>query len=204
MRHLEGLAYLLSTARDRLVDCLPGWRSRLALCERTATSYLLSAGQTIPALLRTRGYAHAIRQAGWPEHWTELDAPLDRTLPVPGRQVAALLDEAILRRHVGGAATMADQIGHLIEQVETHTTTVLIVPLNSPTLMPSETLGHLLLAGGGSIFTTEAIDYTMYSTGLTARARRRDLMEALIADALPQPQSLERLRQLQADFSTAS
>lgn len=204
MRHLEGLAFLLSAARDRLVDYLPGWRSRLALCERTATAYLVSAGQTIPALLRTRGYAQAIRRAGWPGYRAELDASLDRTLPVPGRQVTALLDESILLRHVGGAAAMADQIGHLIAQVEAQVTTVLIVPLNSPTLMPSDTLGHLLLPGGTSLFTTEAIDHTMYSTGLTARTKRRDLMEALIADALPKTQSLERLHELQAGFHAAS
>ncbi len=92
-----------------------------------------------------RGYAQAIRRAGWPGYRAELDASLDRTLPVPGRQVTALLDESILLRHVGGAAAMADQIGHLIAQVEAQVTTVLIVPLNSPTLMPSDTLGHLLL-----------------------------------------------------------
>ncbi|KOU50095.1 Scr1 family TA system antitoxin-like transcriptional regulator [Streptomyces sp. WM6378] len=204
MRHIgSGLAHLLHAAQecDRIEDPLPGWMFRLALCERIATTYIISAGRSIPPLARTREYAAEFRKAGWPEYQAELKASLDRTLPVPGRQVTVLLDELLLARHVGGAAVMAGQVGHLIDQAESRAASILVVPPTSDTHVPASTLGHLLLPGDLSLFTEEDSDCVSYSAGPDASAERKQLVEALLDAALPQPQSLDQLREIRDKFS---
>ncbi|MFH9468564.1 Scr1 family TA system antitoxin-like transcriptional regulator [Streptomyces clavifer] len=98
----------------------------VAELERQATLIQQFALSLVPGLLQTDGYARALFRAYRPNHRAEdldrdvvirterariLDGPLN---PV----VWTLLDEAVLRRRVGGAHVMAEQLGRIADMAE--------------------------------------------------------------------------------------
>ncbi|MDP9846853.1 DUF5753 domain-containing protein [Streptosporangium lutulentum] len=91
----------------------------------------------VPGLLQTPDYAHAIFKGG-----RQLDeaaigrrvkariarqAILDRDTPP---QLLVVIDEAVLRRPVGGARVMCDQLEHIIKMNERPNVTVQVLPLS--------------------------------------------------------------------------
>lgn len=103
-----------SKYKDVFGGSLPGF-------EAEATQVRTVELVTIPGLLQTAGYATAIFQAGQVLDRTAVQrrvearlarqAILDRTNPP---QIWAVIDEAALRKMVGGPAAMAEQLGHLV------------------------------------------------------------------------------------------
>ncbi|UCM90436.1 helix-turn-helix domain-containing protein [Streptomyces marincola] len=94
------------------------------------------AGQLVPGLLQTREYAYALFRATAPKASEEdilqkVDARLTRQELLRGENPpdhSVILDEAVLRRPVGGPAVMRAQLAALIERSNTPTSVVQVLP----------------------------------------------------------------------------
>ncbi|MGG8405619.1 helix-turn-helix domain-containing protein [Streptomyces sp. 12297] len=116
---------------------------------RTARTVELSV---VPGLLQTARYARAVTRAalgGLPE--PKVDALVDVRLARqtvlradPPLQLSAVLDEAVLRRQIGGPEVMAEQLTHLVE--------VARLPQVRLQVLPFSVGGHLGLTGPFVIF----------------------------------------------------
>ncbi|MFD3544515.1 helix-turn-helix domain-containing protein [Streptomyces sp. NPDC058655] len=106
----------------------------------------------VPGLLQTRDYARAVTRAalgGLPE--PKVDALVEVRLArqavlraEPPLELSAVLDEAVLRRQIGGAGVMAEQLRHLAA--------VSLLPQVSLQVLPFSVGGHLGLTGPFVIF----------------------------------------------------
>lgn len=123
----------------------PGWWDRYRLSADHATLVAFEAEAAakkvwtpslIPGLLQTPDYARAVIAAGpddlKPRRITELvtmrgkrQAALRRDGPL---QLAVIVDEAVLRRIVGGRDVMRAQLGHLFEMAHLPNVTVRVLP----------------------------------------------------------------------------
>ncbi|MCH0540089.1 helix-turn-helix transcriptional regulator [Streptomyces sp. MUM 203J] len=101
--------------------------------ERQATEIREFASTLVPGILQTEAYMRAVFQHAVPPKTAEacdraVVARLKRARILDGPQspmVWALMDEAVLRRPVGGPAVMAEQLSHIVElgerrRVHTH------------------------------------------------------------------------------------
>jgi uncharacterized protein DUF5753/helix-turn-helix protein len=90
----------------------------------------------LPGLLQTRDYAEAVIRADDPDapdeqiqRWVQVRMTrqqlLTKTEPV---QLTAILDEAVLRRRVGGNASMQAQLNHLILLAAKPTIQIMVLP----------------------------------------------------------------------------
>ncbi|MEU6311978.1 helix-turn-helix transcriptional regulator [Streptomyces sp. NPDC047014] len=106
----------------------------------------------VPGLLQTPQYARAVTRAalgGLPE--PKVDALVDVRLARqavlradPPLELSAVLDEAVLRRQIGGPGVMAEQLRHLAEITE--------LPQVRLQVLPFSVGGHLGLTGPFVIF----------------------------------------------------
>ncbi|MBW5486164.1 helix-turn-helix domain-containing protein [Streptomyces bambusae] len=106
----------------------------------------------VPGLLQTAAYARAVTRAalgGLPE--PKVDALVDVRLARqavlradPPLELSAVLDEAVLRRQIGGPGVMAEQLRHLVE--------VARLPQVRLQVLPFSVGGHLGLTGPFVIF----------------------------------------------------
>lgn len=106
----------------------------------------------VPGLLQTPGYARAVTRAalgGLPE--PKVDALVEVRLARqavlradPPLELSAVLDEAVLRRQIGGPGVMAEQLRHLAE--------VSSLPQVRLQVLPFSVGGHLGLTGPFVIF----------------------------------------------------
>jgi transcriptional regulator with XRE-family HTH domain len=119
-------------------DALPGWFESFVGLEDGARSLFIYDNQLVPGLMQTGDYAVAVTRAARP--WADDDeverqvtARITRqsllTAPDP-LQVWAVLDEAALRRKVGGTATMAAQLRRLGELTALPNVTVQVLPFS--------------------------------------------------------------------------
>jgi transcriptional regulator with XRE-family HTH domain len=90
----------------------------------------------VPGLLQTSEYAHAVLREMFPRHTldqidrlVELRMERQRRLDDdPPLELWAILDEALLRRPVGGWAVMRDQLEHLIDMADRPGVTLQVLP----------------------------------------------------------------------------
>ena len=90
----------------------------------------------VPGLLQTSEYAHAVLREMFPRHTldqvdrlVELRMERQRRLDDdPPLELWAILDEALLRRPVGGWAVMREQLEHLIEMADRPGVTLQVLP----------------------------------------------------------------------------
>ncbi|WP_405019049.1 DUF5753 domain-containing protein [Kitasatospora sp. NBC_00070] len=107
--------------------------------EARATVIHNYTGSLIPGLLQTEAYAHSVFRKGRPRDSMEttaekVQARLKRQL-ILGRPTAPLLwsviDEAALRRMVGGPAVMAEQLAHLVRAAQSPDIEIQVLPYSS-------------------------------------------------------------------------
>lgn len=119
-------------------DTVPDWFELYVGLEAAAGQLREHDDALVPGLLQTRGYASAVCQpragltANERERLVEVrlqrQALLLRRLPPPPR-FDVMLSEAVLLRVVGGPATMAEQLRHLLEVDRLPHVTIRVVPL---------------------------------------------------------------------------
>ncbi len=148
----EGLLDLVRQANapgwwHRYNDVLPAWFEVYIGLEEAAVLIRTYEVQFVPGLLQTEEYARAVIRLGHP------DAPpdeIERRVAVrttrqanvhrmDGFTLWAVVDEAALRRSVGGREVMRAQLRRLVDLTEARAVTLQVIPFN--------TGGHA--AGGG-------------------------------------------------------
>lgn len=139
-------------------DILPDWFETYLGLESATTAIRSFETQFVPGLFQTEGYARAVTRLG---HQTVPDEEVERRVglrlarqevlarPRPPR-IWAVMDEAVLRRPVGGTAAMRAQLRRLIEVAQLRSVTLQVVPFNRG--------GHAAAGGSFSILRFEERD----------------------------------------------
>lgn len=106
--------------------------------EASAARVMKVESQLVPGLLQTKEYAEAVMQAlapvsppDAPDIQRRVEARLRRQEELFGKprpKMAFVLDEAVVRRVMGGPRVMADQLRHLQEMASSPDLTIQIVP----------------------------------------------------------------------------
>lgn len=134
---------LVTTANEpgwwhRFNDLLPSWFQAYVGLEEAAARIRTYEVQFVPGLLQTKEYAKAVITAGsagvgGDEIARRVDLRLERqrVLERPGGPILwAVIDEAALRRPIGGAEVMKAQLEHLIDLMRQPTITIQIMPFD--------------------------------------------------------------------------
>ncbi|MEV5746651.1 helix-turn-helix transcriptional regulator [Actinoallomurus sp. NPDC052308] len=131
-----GLPDLILRILDDLVsrEVAPEWLNKWTRAEAEATMLLWYESTVVPGLCQTEDYARAVLQLGKP-------APLDLEGQVSARLARqkvltredpplyhVVLDEAVIRRPVGGQKTMRDQLMRLVELSQRDEIIVQVIP----------------------------------------------------------------------------
>jgi transcriptional regulator with XRE-family HTH domain len=120
-------------------DVLPTWFEAYVGLEEAATQIRSYEVQFVPGLLQTGDYARAVTLLGHPDASSrEIDRRVGLRLarqvvftrPSPPN-VWVVLDEAVLRRAIGGADVMRAQISHLIDMSQRPNVTVQVIPFQA-------------------------------------------------------------------------
>jgi transcriptional regulator with XRE-family HTH domain len=121
-------------------DVLPGWFQTYVGLEEAASLIRTYELQFIPGLLQTNEYARAVIRAGnaqAPDNEIEQRVDLrarrqSRLLTAEGPHLWAVIDEAVLRRPIGGLEVHRSQLEHLIAMSKgAPTVTLQVVPFTA-------------------------------------------------------------------------
>lgn len=131
----------------RYGDVLPGWFETHIGLEEAASVIRTYEMQFVPGLLQTPDYARAVTRLGHPrasaeeiERRVALRMQRQRLLTLDhAPRLWAVMDEAALRRPLGGPGVMAEQLRYLLKLAELPNVTLQIAPFS---------LGGLAAAGG--------------------------------------------------------
>lgn len=131
---------LLQLARERRQQA---WWNRykdlpnvaLASLERGTSSIRQFSALLVPGLLQTEAYARAILAGIPPESRPDIERRLEFRLKrqellsdPQAPQFLVVLDEAVLKRPIGGASVMSDQLEHLIDATSLPNITLRVLP----------------------------------------------------------------------------
>lgn len=117
-------------------EVAPEWLGKWARVERKASSLLTFEPLVIPGLLQTPEFARAVLRLG-KEAAIDLDAQVDERIKrqdvlhrddPPPPLYHAIMDEAAIRRPVGGKKTMSDQLLHVVALAQRDMIIVQLVP----------------------------------------------------------------------------
>jgi transcriptional regulator with XRE-family HTH domain len=118
-------------------DVLPSWFEAYIGLEEAASQIRAYEVQFVPGLLQTEDYARAVTMLAY-SNPREINRRVNLRLArqsVLTRQdppsLWAVLDEAVLRRPIGGANAMRTQVKHLIEMSQRPNVTIQIVPFKA-------------------------------------------------------------------------
>jgi transcriptional regulator with XRE-family HTH domain len=191
---LDELTKLAQQARSGPPGWFAGWTDTI---EARATVIRWFEPSLIPGLIQTEAYASAV--FAWKPESSSTEANLKNRLArqsvLDTTELRVVILESVLHREVGDAATMAEQIEHLLTAGGRPTVTLQVLP-DTPAVAGA-------LGGAFAIASEGAADVATYSESivqgavytdpdLVARAVR--LFDALRADALPWAQTQDLLR----------
>jgi hypothetical protein len=205
----------LALARDasrpgwwhRYGDVLPDWFKVAVGLEESASLIRAYEPQVIPGLLQTEAYVKAITTASFPED-TGQESERKVALRLARQQLLqrpappdyrVVLEEAVLRRPIGGATVMRGQLAHLIDCAALPNVTVQVLPLSAgwhPAMygmfnifaFPDETLPDVVY--------TEGLTSALYLSKLEETAQYTQALDQMAAQAATPDQTVTILRQL--------
>mgnify|MGYP001191717227 CR=1 FL=1 len=188
-------------------DVLPDWFLVYIGLEQAATLIRTYEVQFVPGLLQTEDYARAVVRLGHPHApEEEIERRVRLRMTRQGRlhgpdplRLWAVVDEAALRRPLGGPEVMRDQLRHLIRMTELDHITLQIVPFSAG--------GHAAAGGPFSIlrFGEQTLSDVIYLEQLTSSLyldkpadvdRYRQVMDRLSVDACPASQTRALLEEM--------
>ncbi len=208
----EERARLLALAKDanspgwwhRYGDVLPSWFQSYLGLEAAAELIRCYEVQFVPGLLQTEDYARAVILLGHgsiPEEEVDRRVNLrmerQRILTRPGPvRLWAVVDEAALRRPIGGREVMRAQMDHLLTLTKSPSVTLQVIPFAAG--------GHSAAGGAFSVLRfadplMPDVIYTEQLTGALYLDRREDIdryleaMERLCVDADPPARTADTL-----------
>jgi transcriptional regulator with XRE-family HTH domain len=121
----------------RLPAGAPKAYRKLVNAERDAVRERQLAPYVIPGLLQTRRYAQALEEAAHVFYKPDMrpdgvvTARMKRQKPLEGAdpmQLHVLLDEAVIRREIGGSEVLREQLEHLLALAERPNVTLQVIP----------------------------------------------------------------------------
>jgi transcriptional regulator with XRE-family HTH domain len=121
----------------RFNDTIPDWFSTYVGLEQAATIIRCYEAQYVPGLLQTEAYASAVIDLGQAVRADEVTQRVELrmhrqqllSMPQPP-EYWAVIDEAALRRNLGGRQAMRDQLDHILEASKRPNITVQVVPFD--------------------------------------------------------------------------
>jgi len=188
-------------------DVLPSWFEMYVGLEQAASIIRTYEIQFVPGLLQTKDYAHAIVLLG--HHGASADEierrvslriqRQDLLIQPQAPHLWAVLDEAVLRRALGGPRVLRAQIQHLIEVAE--------LPNITLQVMPFRVGGHAVAGGPFTIlrFSEPTLPDIVYLEQLTSALyldKRDDIdhymeiMDHLCVEAEPPTETITFLNKL--------
>ncbi|MCX4518832.1 Scr1 family TA system antitoxin-like transcriptional regulator [Streptomyces anulatus] len=195
-------------------EAFPDWSRAFIAYSARAAVIREYASHAVPGLLQTPQYARALLSVGHTlrddEHLEErLAARLDRQVRLTGPdrpELWIILDEAVLRRPVGGAAVMRGQLEKLLRMAEEPNVTIQVLPFDQGahgSLGGSLTV--LVMPDGTEVAYTEGAHYGQLTEEPDEVERFVLTYDQLRAMALPPLMSLALIRSvLEADYRAAS
>ncbi len=192
-------------------DVLSHWFETLIGLEEAASLIRTYEVQFVPGLLQTEGYARAVTQLGYPtaperdnERRVELRIARQRLLDGPqAPKLWAVVDEAALRRPLGGPEAMREQLEHLVTMAERPNITLQVAPFN---------MGGIAAAGGPitilrflepdlpDIVYLEQLTSSLYLEKQDDVDNYMSVMDRLSAESETPRQSMAFLKDLLTDF----
>jgi hypothetical protein len=155
---------------DRYSDVLPAWFENYLGLESAAATIRSFETQFVPGLFQTEDYARAVTQLG---HQASSPDQIERrvglrlkrqdllTRAIPSR-IWSVMDEAVLRRPIGGPAVLRAQLRRLVNVAALPHVTLQVVPFSRG--------GHAGASGSFSIlrFTEQDLSDVVYVEQLTS------------------------------------
>ncbi|MFJ4695280.1 helix-turn-helix domain-containing protein [Streptomyces sp. NPDC088766] len=184
-------------------EAFPDWSRKFMEYSARAVAVRQYAAHVVPGLLQTEDYARAV---------LSLDALLDgeeqleeRVTARMGRQgrlsspnrpeLCMILDEAVLRRPIGGHAVMRKQLARLLDVAAERHIAVQVLPFEQG---EHEAMGGsltvLVLPDGSEVAYTEGSDYGQLIEEPINVSRYKVIYDRLRAAALPPLMSLDMIR----------
>jgi hypothetical protein len=168
----------------------------------------------MPALLQTEDYARTIIKAIAPKidsviHQQRVEVRMRRQQRLDGDnwpRYRVLLDEAALRRRVGGTALMAAQLGKLLEAARNEKVTIQVIPFDVGAHAAAEGFFVLLEFEEGSnlspVVFIEGLTGNQYIERKADIARYREAVEYLRDSALSPRDSLSLIAELKIAYES--
>jgi transcriptional regulator with XRE-family HTH domain len=193
-------------------DALPAWFEEYVGLEDGAKSLFTYQNQLVHGLMQTEDYAEAVIRAAQPaasadEVERQLAARATRqALLTAGNplHVWAVLDEAVLRRLVGGAATMRTQLHRLREIAALPNVTLQVLPFDAGAHASMGTSFELLQfpeAGDTAIVYIEDYTTSQYLETAADLKRYTLIFDHLRASALSPERSVEFISQVASSMT---
>ncbi|TYK43244.1 helix-turn-helix domain-containing protein [Actinomadura decatromicini] len=164
--------------------------------------------QVIPGILQTPAYARAVLSSGLP-----LDALDERVSARMERQELLtrdnaprmwfVLDEAVLRRSVGGPPVMAEQLSRLVDTAATNPRVeVRVLPFSSVTYAALDGAFKVLsLPGGEDLAYHEGPEISQVIEDGTTIAEYRVRFDLVMGESLRNEESLRMIRKILEDYT---
>ncbi|PZG17542.1 transcriptional regulator [Spongiactinospora gelatinilytica] len=207
----DPLLALAREARQRgwwqaLGEAVPDWFEVYVGLESEASGLQISEAEFVPGLLQTAEYARAVHQAA---QLRASDAEIERQVAVRmarqelltgegSPQLSMIVNEAAIRRVVGGAKVMRAQLAHLMELAHLRNLTLQVLPFSIG--------AHPAMVSGFHILTFEPEDadvvYIEYPTGSIYLERPTEverytlIFERLRVEALPTEATRDLIEQV--------
>jgi transcriptional regulator with XRE-family HTH domain len=175
---IDHLAKLAAESEDRgwllsYSDTTPNWFERYLGEEAEASKIWEYGSEFIPGLLQTPDYCRAVSVANSPDTASEnierlvefrlaRQELLARETPP---QLEVVVNEAVLRRHVGGRAVMREQLRHLVELAKRPNIVVQVLPFSAgahPAMTGSFIMLHFPAANGEPTIFVEVDSGALY------------------------------------------
>ncbi|MFB8775437.1 helix-turn-helix domain-containing protein [Streptomyces broussonetiae] len=189
-------------------EAFPDWSRKFMEYSERAVAVRQYAAHVVPGLLQTEGYARAVLSVGRTlrgkeqlEERVSLRMGRQERLRSPDRpELWVVLDEAVLRRPVGGQVVMREQLARLLATATARHITVQVLPFDQG---EHEVMGGsltvLTMPDGLEIAYTEGAHYGQLVEN-TDEVRRFTLSyDRLRAAALPPIMSLDLIRSVMED-----
>ncbi|MGB9996181.1 helix-turn-helix domain-containing protein [Streptomyces pseudogriseolus] len=184
-------------------EAFPDWSRKFMEYSERAVAVRQYAAHVVPGLVQTEDYARAV--LGLDALLTSEEQLEERVAARMGRQdrlaspdrpeLWVILDEAVLRRPIGGPAVMRKQLRRLLDAAEDRHITVQVLPFDQG---GHEAMGGsltvLLLPDGSEVAYTEGADYGQLIEEPSNIGRYKLIYDRLRAAALPPIMSLDMVR----------
>jgi transcriptional regulator with XRE-family HTH domain len=207
---LEAGGFFTRNCGARATSKYPAYFVDVAELEAQATAIRQYTPLLVPGLLQTAAYAWAVNRAYDPttpaetiKEWTEGRMDRTRLLDHPTKPLLwVVLDEAALRREIGGPAVMAEALRHVAGLARRSRVIVQVLPFSAG--------GHPAMQGALKLMEFADAHPLVYFEGVRSSRLEDDpatvtqlrfVFDLLVASALSQEKSLALMETLAEDYT---